>query len=368
MTQKEKKYNSIYLKVGLSLIVLLLVLFYWLDYKLIQKDKHKDWTTLETNTDTFYNIHKTSVRAASWMKVGNGNIYLLVGENDMNLVNENGKIVLKFGCCHNALVDLFHNRIIKSNIIRNDSIKIVNYVSYDLKTFDSTSVDIIPYRINETYDSFLKRKKITNVYHANNEAEYDRKKKIIEKMYYEENQAEIKFISKLHPLIYADTSYHEFWVTYYTDDIGNIYDLIPSSDGINNYDELKESWDILYPHWEKMPEIITQKKSNPSFSVSDTSIITGNELYFDSGIVLFSPTGNDHNRPMQMYFEQNYLNYYTIKFQKRKLNFKMEDNIHIMYVEKDLTSFEQLNIPKSDLDTLAFIYNNELYRVYPRKK
>ena len=126
-------------------------------------------------------------------------------------------------------------------------------------------------------------------------------------MYYEENQAEIKFISKLHPLIYADTSYHEFWVTYYTDDIGNIYDLIPSSDGINNYDELKESWDILYPHWEKMPDIITQKKSNPSFSVSDTSIITGNELYFDSGIVLFSPTGNDHNRPMQMYFEQNYL-------------------------------------------------------------
>ncbi len=94
-------------------------------------------------------------------------------------------------------------------------------------------------------------------------------------------------------------------------------------------------------------------KNLPNFSKADSAMVIGNNLKVNLGLVWGLNTAA---------FEQDFLSYFTLKFKSLQLNFKV-----FSIYEIGLDNFKQLNIPETDNDILAFVYQQNLYPVFRKQ-
>ena len=229
--------------------------------------------------------------------------------------------------------------------------------TFNPATFEKKRIKLFNYTINNSYQTFLDKQKIKL---DSNDKDYKVKDSIYTQKYRNENAIKIKFLNNLFPVVEWDESLRWFHVKYYIDKVGKLYIFDNSQ---IDYDDFNQSLEKLWKKWNETPLLTSAVKNNPNFFVADSAVITNNEFNFDSGF-RYDPKGGG-SKPMSMYYEQGYLRYYGIKFNKQIFNFKIYNNKNAGY--SDLDSFTQLNYPKSESDTLAFLYKEDLYQIYKRK-
>jgi len=354
------------------LLVSFVIFCFAIGYKLPQRDRHSDWTTIEGNTDKTYCID-SAMYVRMLVGMANGSRIAVFGYKNVSVIDSTARLLHTFDEYDDVLIDSFHNRLIVCKLqydyTYHTTMASLGYAYYP-ETEEQKKINIIKYTLKETFADFLKRKGLVLEYNFN-DTNYHKKDSLYTVMYRTAHKEEIKFFSGLHPIVEKDenTARPYYSVKFYADEKGNIYDIVEKIDTTvkhDSYDLFMTSMNKLYPNWLSVPLMKTYDRNthNPSFFIADKSTISDNDFNFESGIVLFSPTGGN-GRPMRMYFDQNHMNYYGIKLKDSTVYFKK-------YAPFDATQgqhiygFDQLNIPASDKDTLAFVYENTLYRVYRR--
>ena len=347
------------IKIIIASILLTVIIFFFLKctgYKMPQEDIHKDWSTIDKNTNKNY-IVKASIKGINViLKMGQLNRYLVYGDTK-SIIDSTGKILFSFKDTEKVLIDKNNNQlIIEPNYVSYDSTNVFSYI-FNPETFAKKRIKLFQYSNNNSYQTFLDKQNIKlDIY----DKEYKLKDSIYTQKYRNENANEINFLNSLFPVVEWDESLRWFHVIYYIDKAGKLYHFNNSQ---IDYDDFNQSLEKLWKKWDETPLLTSAVKGNPNFFVADTDIITNNELNFDSGF-RYDPKGGG-SQPMSFYYEQGYLNYYGIKFNKQIFNFKIYNNKNVGY--SDLDSFTQLNYPKSESDTLAFLYKEDLYQIYKRK-
>lgn len=347
------------IKIIIASILLTVTIFFFLKctgYKMPQKDIHKDWSTIDKNTNKNY-IVKASIKGINViLKMGQLNRYLVYGDTK-SIIDSTGKILFSFKDTEKVLIDKNNNQlIIEPNYVSYDSINVFSYI-FNPETFAKKRIKLFQYSNNNSYQTFLDKQNIKlDIY----DKEYKLKDSIYTQKYRNENANEINFLNSLFPVVEWDESLRWFHVIYYIDKVGKLYNFNNSQ---IDYDDFNQSLEKLWKKWDETPLLTSAVKSNPNFFVADSAVITNNEFNFDSGF-RYDPKGGG-SQPMSFYNEQGYLKYYGIKFNKQIFNFKIYNNENVGY--SDLDSFTQLNYPKSESDTLAFLYKEDLYQIYKRK-
>lgn len=358
------------------MIVGFIITCFAIGYKIPQRDKHPDWTTLKGNTDKKYFLKQVTY-VADRVKIADDRIVLYNTDFDRStcVVNDAGNVLYTFKKEDGEiLIDKAHKRLIQQKEYRasNGKTDSTKYLAFNVETFESKPLKIKIKPLIETYEKYKQRMNITLEYSTEKQEEFHVKDSVCTAQYKASQNTYVAFLKSLHPVVEMTESYPSESVALYSDSAGIVYNIwrekndndYPykysgdfTSDYIYSLDKLSETWNsapdlTYYPSW------------NPNFAVAEPSTITGNEFNFDLGLN-FNPAGGS-GHPMRMYFEQNYLNYYTIKMKEGIFHFKMFDNIHIIYVEQDLESFEQLNVPQKASDTLSFLFDKHLYQLYLR--
>ena len=328
----------------------------WTGYKMPQEDVHKDWSAIDKDTNKNY-IVKASIKGINViLKMGKLNRYLVYGDTK-SIIDSTGKILFSFKETEKVLIDKNNNQlIIEPNYVSYDSINVFSYI-LNPETFAKKRIKLFQYSNNNSYQTFLDKQ---NIKLDIDDKDYKLKDSIYTQKYRNENANEINFLNSLSPVVEWDESLRWFHVKYYIDKAGELYTFANSK---MDYDDFNQSMEKLWKKWDETPLLESAVKSNPNFFVADSAIITNNEFNFDSGF-RYDPKGGG-SQPMSFYYEQGYLNYYGIKFNKQIFNFKIYNNKNVGY--SDLNSFAQLNYPKSESDTLAFLYKEDLYQIYKRK-
>ena len=350
---------------SILLCLIIATIFYFGSYKIPQKDKHENWTTLENNSDTLFKID-TIGYVSTLVYLDIENLYLYGCGRNIYLMKNNGRKLKSFNENDNITIDFLHKRIISKKTIYLDTLKTEKYISYNLKTLDSINVEIIKFPLKETYKAYLKRKNIINENISGQEEEYNRQDSIYTKLYLVERKEFSDFVSQLYPLIEISSTQNSSNITFYTDKKGTIYD-INTNDKETDYSDYTESMDKLWTNWNKQPERKESANIKPetNIAIADKPCIIGNIFNFDSDIIpTFDPKGGANNHNNEMNFDQRFINYFEIRFKKSKLNFKETQN----YKFEDVSSFTQLNIPESDNDTIAIIHKDRLYCIYLKKQ
>lgn len=347
------------IKIIIASILLTVVIFFFFKYtgyKMPQEDIHKDWSTLDKNTNENYIVKASIKRVVAIIKMGQLNKYIVYGDTK-SIIDSTGKILFTFKDTEKVLIDKNNNQlIIEPNYVYYDSINVYSY-TFNPETFAKKRIKLFQYSINNSYQTFLEKQ---NIKLDTSDKNYNLKDSIYTQKYRNENVSEIIFFNSLSPVVEWDESLRWFHVIYYIDKVGKLYSF---SNSKINYDDFSQSMKKLWEKWDETPLLTSAIKSNPNFFVVDNAVITNNEFNFDSGF-RYDPKGGG-SQPMSFYYQQGYLKYYGIKFNKQIFNFKIYNNENAGY--SDLDSFTQLNYPKYESDTLAFLFKEDLYQVYQRK-
>ena len=347
------------------LCLIIATIYYCGGYKIPQKDKHENWTTLENNSDKLFKID-TIGYVSTLVYLDFDNLYLYGCGRNIYLMKNNGRKLKSFNENDNITIDFLHKRIISKKTIYIDTLKTEKYISYNLKTLDSTSVEIIKFPLKETYQDYLKRKNIIIKNISGQEEDHNRQDSIYTNLYLAEHKEFSDFVNQLYPLVEISSTQDSSNITFYTDKKGNVFD-INLKDKETGYSDYTDSMNKLWPNWNKQLEGKESANIKPetNISIADKPCIIGNIFNFDSDIIpSFDPKGGTNNHNNEMNFDQKFINYFEIRFKKSKLNFKETQN----YQTQDVSSFTQLNIPESDNDTIAIIHKDRLYCIYKKSK
>lgn len=346
-TAKWKKYILIII----LLIIIYVIFIFSIGYKIPQFDKHKNWETLDDNQNINFtiepNVTTVELNFKRIVQFNNTENLLVLGDKkDKNwIINNNGRILYTFDESEKIDIDSLHSRILVSSEIsgNRDSLK---FHTVNMKTLAREPIKVIVYKI-KTIDEFIKTKKSYVNLNKEQQKEYA-------SMYAEAYKAESKLFDSFFPIMgNNESSYSEFSTNYYTDKEGKIYQIRYSNEKGDQYTSFSKSMNIIFENWDEGYKLEEPKPRHPNFFIADTPIITGNEFSLHANSLFSSPTGGEGSLYMDTY--QNYLYYYGMKFKNKTFFFKSDAGIEDIY---------QLNIPKSDSDTLAFTRNRKIYRVY----
>lgn len=341
---------------------ILIIICFHIGYKLPQFDRHSDWTYLDKNIDKNLMIKK-GLMASVIIEIPSLNrfiIYSCCNNSNAIVTNQNGKILHKFkDNGQNIFIDAAHNRLIEktSNYIDGKFID-DSYLAYDLTKLKSSPVEIISKPVNERYEDYLKCLSINLDYDQKKEKELEKKRAIYTSKYRASQAEYILFIKSLKPVlgVYGDKT-----LTFYlhSDSFGNLYEIYSNADDLHSLEILDEDWEGF---GRLSSQYINHNHLNPNFknfTVADSKTVVKNYFDFTLGINLSgSPYGNNSGPSLSI--EQKYLNYFSLKIKKQKFYFKISDY--------DSDGINQLNTPKSDNDTLFFMYEKSLYQAYLRNK
>lgn len=356
------KTNKTFLSLFVILIILIIICFH-IGYKIPQLDKHKDWTYLDEYKDENL-IIKKGASASVIIEIPNLNrfiIYSCCDNSNVIVTNENGKVLREFkNNGRDFLIDVAHNRLIEKKMNYADG-KFLNYscLAYDLEKFTTLPIQIIQKPVNERYEDYLKRLNIDLNYVSGKDKELEQKIFFYNKEYKASQQQYVSFLKSLTPVfgVYGD---HTLTSYFHTDKFGVLYEIYCDADDLN-------SLKILDENWRGFARISTNYISHDyftsnfkNFTITDSSTVVKN--YFDCSLginLTGSPYGSNSGPSISI--EQEYLSYFSLKIKNKKFYFKIFD---YWYSEK----INQLNTPKSDNDTLFFMYKKNLYQAYLRKK
>ncbi|TDG35594.1 hypothetical protein EZJ43_13310 [Pedobacter changchengzhani] len=329
-----------------------------LGFKIPQFDNHKKWTTLDDNKDSRFSIDKVT-DAYVLVDLENPKQFVCYGDS-VRIISESGEIKHVFKTeTDDILIDKINNRLIEqATTFEKWKTEVDSVFVIDLKNYSKKRVPITENIVSETYEDFKKRLGIVIVYDVSKAKEFTVADSLCSLKYMASQKKYIAFLNTLSPVIQLDNKYggRHSRVAFYSNKQGELFKIV-SSDVItsDNFESYMRSLDKLWPNWNAEPNKYEFKFKTGNFALVAKSRVMGNDLTSD---LYFT----------NIRFEQNYVNYYAIKLKDSVLNFKMFDHTHIIYLEKNLQDFDQLNVPKSDRDTLAFVYGNYLYRVYLKKR
>lgn len=347
-----------FIKIIIAIILLIGTIFFYLKctgYKMPQEDNHKDWSTLDKNTNKNFIVKASIKRINVILKMGQLNRYLVYGDTN-SIIDSTGKILFSFKATEKVLLDKKNNQlIIEPNYVYYDSTNVFSYI-FNPETFAKKRIKLFHYSNHNSYQTFLDKQHIKLDI---DDKEYNLKDSIYTQKYRKENANELNLLNSLFPVVEWDESLRWFRVIYYIDKVGKLYNFNNSK---IEAEDINQSLEKLWKKYNETPLLTSAVKSNPNFFVADSAVITNNVFNFDSGF-RYDPKGGG-SQPMNFYYEQGYLKYYGIKFNKQIFNFKIYNNKNVGY--SDLDSFTQLNYPKSESDTLAFLYKDDLYQIYKR--
>lgn len=311
-----------------------------LGYTIPQRDKNKDWVFFPENKDPNFEIEKTGVEINPFLlqfPALKGSIILNQDENEYyttTIVNEQYEIIKTLPKAKSFYIDSLNQRIILEEISANNEEQLFGY---DLKNFEKSEPLIIQkYPIKETFKEFVIRKNHHYVpADSRNNEQWTAE-------YLADKPKEIKFYKKLSAVTQVLNMYENLDIYCYADDSGQLFDIEDSSNPTEIGNQKWESLYLLFPKYnEKTTGLLPREYIR--FVEADKPSVYSN--FFKVG-VYFSA----------LKFKQLHINYYSIKFGNKSFNFKD--------IEDDDISFEQLNIPKSETDTLYMNCNKSVYRVY----
>ena len=121
------------IKIIIASILLTVIIFFFLKctgYKMPQEDIHKDWSTIDKNTNKNY-IVKASIKGINViLKMGQLNRYLVYGDTK-SIIDSTGKILFSFKDTEKVLIDKNNNQlIIEPNYVSYDSTNVFSYIFF----------------------------------------------------------------------------------------------------------------------------------------------------------------------------------------------------------------------------------------------
>lgn len=313
-------------------------------YKIPEFPKHKDWTYIPENKDSFFEIEKTSIKTNFTLNLINKKGYiLLLKDNDYILptvITETGKVVKRFPKTKDFYIDSLNQRFIFSKeIYKSDTLFKKQLISYSFSDYQKQEkLELKDFIIEETQAEFLKRKnfiKNDTIYYKANE-EFDNE-------YRKDKIKEVKFYKTLFPVTKVSIAYDALDTEFYTNKNGELYTVEKTKVKTDNIHKVWNSLYPLFPNYNKTISIETIKREINTYIVADKPTIESN--FIASGY-------------LRVEIRQNETEYYSILFGTKHFNFR--------YKNKTIAFPNQLNIPKNDTDTLACIIDNTLYRIYPK--
>jgi len=326
---------------------ILIIVFVKLDYKMPHLDKHSKWATLSSVTSDGITIKKSRSIFGAYIEIAGTDKFIVAKEFDQYtswLINNRGDSLHEF---NNAIyIDRRHNRIIEEHIDFSTTKQVHSYIAYDINTLANQPISLIEMIPPESYHDFLISNKIKLNYENTADSIYKKIDSIYPPKYRIKYAGYLKYLQTLQPITSIYDGYERDY--FYTDEAGHIYDI--GKPGVNYTTE--ESINKLNPIF--LPNNNNNTIKNlPNFSKADSAIVIGNNLEVNLGLIWGRNTAA---------FEQDYLSYFTLKLTSLQLNFKVYNKFEI-----GLDDFKQLNIPKTDNDTLAFVYRQNLYQVYRKQ-
>lgn len=316
------------------------IICFCLGYTIPQKDKHKDWVLFPENKDPDFTIEKTNVEINPFLlrfPSLKGSIVLNQDEDKFfttTIVNEQYEIIKTLPKAKSFFIDSLNQRIILQEIGED---KKEQLFGYDLNNFEKSKPLIVQkYPIKETFKEFVNRKNYHYVPSESNDNEQWKAEYLADK------PNEIAFYKKLSSIVQVSNKYENLSIYCYTDKTGQLFDIEEAVTSTKNYHERWESLYMIFLNYNKITTGLIPREYIQFIEADKPSTYSN---FFKVG-VYFSA----------LEFRQWYINYYSIKFGNKSFNFKDK--------ERDDISFEQLNVPKNETDTLYILCNKSVYRVY----
>ncbi|MBP7501084.1 MAG: hypothetical protein KA796_14655 [Chryseobacterium sp.] len=344
------KYSKIYISFFVCVIIGFGFIAYLMGYRFPEFDKHRDWTFIPENNDAVFEIEKTNTKLGSIRIVPNHKGLLSTIEENgflfVKVITEKGKTIKAFPKTKDFYIDSLNQRFIFSNeIYKSDTLFKKELVSYRFSDYKKQNLELEDFVIEETITEFAKRKNYPEKEKLNYE-QTEKLEKQIKEAYIKEKEQEVYFYKTLYPVTKISTQLSPLDTEFYTNQKGELYTVEKTrvkTDNIHNM------WNSIYPLFPKYggkmnPEIFEASILNSStYEEMEKPTIESNFLY----------TGY-----LNASFRQHHTNYYRIKFGNKYFNFK--------YKDKAIAFPNQLNIPKSENDTLACLIDDTLYWIYPK--
>lgn len=355
----RKRSLLIFMGIVIGLGIGWVILCFTSGYKIPGRDKHKDWplfpgssnpqVALKAIPDLYiYNLEpiKNTSYYAIFFSRDSIQFYdsSIGGQHLFGIIDKTGKI--KFETDKSVSAYLDNDRII---------IKEVNYekqkypVTCDV--INTTTLTVSKEQINAmpvplTYDEF------SEIYYKGDQAQADFRTKYTTDFY--------KNLQGIAPLeqdpVYSGGDSLDHGYGFYKDDKGNLYEL----EEYNNDAQL----DALSPQvsgYKLKPGDYSYKTVAPNIKLSDKSIIINNEI--TNGGFSFFGTSNNNSDGILFSFYQTWLMYYTANVGRHNTSFKLEGGDK----DKPYTTFYQLNQPKRETDTLLFVADSRVWKVYGKR-
>ncbi|MBT2619695.1 hypothetical protein [Chryseobacterium sp. ISL-6] len=334
-------------KIYISLIVFIAVfssIAFLMGYRIPQWDKHRDWVFMPENKDPFFEIEKTDIKTDFVLHIPNGKGYILLLKNGdfitVTAITEKGKIIKRFPKTKDFYIDSLNQRFIFSKeIYKSDDHLKKQLISYRFTDYQKQeNRELNDFIIEETQAEFLKRKG-----YSIKDFLKDNEKKELDSLYLKEKTKEANFYKTLYPVTKVSIAYEALDTEFYTNKNGQLYTVEETKVKTNNIEDVWNSLYLLFPNYKKKMSVQTLTKNMNTYVKTDEPTIESNFI---------------HTHYLRVSFRQHHINYFSIPFGTKNFNFK--------YKERTLAYPEQLNIPKNDMDTLACIIDNTLYRIYPK--
>ena len=313
-------------------------------YKIPEFDKHRDWIFIPENKDPFFEIEKTNIQADFTLNLINQKGYILLLKDDdyilATIITEKGKVVKKFPKTKDFYIDSLNQRFIFSKeIYKNDTLFKKQLIGYSFSDYQNQeNLELKDYIIEETQAEFLHRKKLIE-----NDTIYYRKNDEFDEKYRQDKSKEVNFYKTLFPVTKVKIAYESLETEFYTNKSGELYTVEKPRVKTKSYHKIWNSLYPLFPNYNKKLSVETLQKEIKTYKEVEKPTIESN--FIASGYLRVS-------------IRQHYINYYSILFGTKFFNFK--------YKNKTLSFPSQLNIPKNEIDTLACMIDNTLYRIYPK--
>lgn len=344
------KYAKIYISFFVCMIIGCACIAYLMGYRFPEFDKHRDWTFIPENNDAVFEIEKTNTKLGSIRIVPNHKGFLSTIEENgflfVKVITEKGKTIKAFPKTKDFYIDSLNQRFIFSNeIYKSETLFKKELVGYRFSDYKKQNLELEDFVIEETITEFAKRKN----YPEKEKLSYEQKEKLekqIEEAYIKEKEQEVYFYKTLYPVTKISTQLSPLDTEFYTNQKGELYTVEKTRVKTDNIHNMWKSIYPLFPNYDKKmnPEIFEVATHNfPTYEEVEKPTIESNFV---------------HKHFLNISFRQHHIEYYRIKFGRQYFNFK--------YKDKAIAFPSQLNIPKSENDTLACLIDDTLYWIYPK--
>jgi len=328
-------------------------------YKIPGRDKHKNWpvfpgssnpqVALKAIPDLYiYNLEPIKNTPYYAIFFSRDSIQFhdssIGGQHLFGIIDKTGKIKYETDKSVSAYLD--NGRIIIREVNYEKQKYPVTCDVIDTATLTLSNAQINAMPVPLTYDEF------SEIYYKSDQAQADFRTKYTTDFY--------KNLQGIAPIeqdpVYGDSDSLDRGYGFYKDHKGNLYEL----DDYNNDAQL----DALSPQvsgYKLKPGDYTNKTIAPNIKLSDKSIISDNEI--TGGISTSYGKPNGGRDGIFFSFYQTWLMYYTAIVGRNSTSFKLEGG----QKDKPYITFYQLNQVKRDTDTLLFVADNRVWKVFGKR-